>query len=343
MALTFTDTHNMIAFLTKSDASEGFKQIIDFLNAHVIQYALMDVEDVAEDEDDVNEVSTEPTPPSPTPATPPPPPQPEHIPSPPQAKTAQPSPSPQQQPSQTAKISMTLLNQLLETCATLTKQVVNLEQDKLKRLRKVGTAQRVKSSTDTVMDDQEDASKQGGIAKLDADEDVTLEEVDVEVTNDADVQGVTTATTTITAAPVPKASASRRKRGIIIQDPKEVATASVIVQLDVKSKDKGEKEIEEEGSKRKSESFEQKVAKKQRIDEEVEELKTHLHIVPNDEDDVYTEATPLALKVPVVEYQIHHEHNKPFYKIIRADGTYQLFLSFITLLRNFDREDLEML
>nr|GFA20993.1 hypothetical protein [Tanacetum cinerariifolium] len=36
MALTFADTHNMIAFLTKSDASEGFKQIIDFLNAHVI-------------------------------------------------------------------------------------------------------------------------------------------------------------------------------------------------------------------------------------------------------------------------------------------------------------------
>nr|GEV26357.1 hypothetical protein [Tanacetum cinerariifolium] len=104
--------------------------------------------------------------------------------------------------------------------------------------------------------------------------------------------------------------------------------------------DKGEKEIEEEGRKRKNESFEQKVAKKQRIDEEVEELMTHLQIVPND---VYTEATPLALKVTVVDYQIHHEHNKPFYKIIRADGTHQLFLSFITLLRNFDREDLEMM
>nr|GEV38150.1 uncharacterized mitochondrial protein AtMg00810-like [Tanacetum cinerariifolium] len=35
------------------------------------------------------------------------------------------------------------------------------------------------------------------------------------------------------------------------------------------------------------------------LDEEVEELKKHLKIVPNDEDDVYTEATPLALKVPV--------------------------------------------
>nr|GFA39786.1 hypothetical protein [Tanacetum cinerariifolium] len=38
--ITFTDTHNMIAFLTKSDASKGFDQIVDFLNAHSIQYAL---------------------------------------------------------------------------------------------------------------------------------------------------------------------------------------------------------------------------------------------------------------------------------------------------------------
>nr|GEX34618.1 hypothetical protein [Tanacetum cinerariifolium] len=107
--------------------------------------------------------------------------------------------------------------------------------------------------------------------------------------------------------------------------------------------EKEEKKIGEEGSKRKSKSSEQRAAKKQRIDEEVEKLKTHLQIMPNDEDDVYTEATHLALKVHVVDYQIHHEHNKPFYKIIRADGTHQLFLSFITLLRNFDREDLEML
>nr|GEY46775.1 hypothetical protein [Tanacetum cinerariifolium] len=38
--LGFADTHNMITYLTKSDASEGFEQILDFLNARVIQYAL---------------------------------------------------------------------------------------------------------------------------------------------------------------------------------------------------------------------------------------------------------------------------------------------------------------
>nr|GEX89561.1 hypothetical protein [Tanacetum cinerariifolium] len=34
MTLTFVDTHNMIAYLTKSGASEGFDQIIDFLNVN---------------------------------------------------------------------------------------------------------------------------------------------------------------------------------------------------------------------------------------------------------------------------------------------------------------------
>nr|GEV31998.1 xylulose kinase-1 [Tanacetum cinerariifolium] len=40
MTLTFADTHNMIAYLTKSNASEGFNQIIDFLNGSSIKYAL---------------------------------------------------------------------------------------------------------------------------------------------------------------------------------------------------------------------------------------------------------------------------------------------------------------
>nr|GEU40078.1 hypothetical protein [Tanacetum cinerariifolium] len=62
-------------------------------------------------------------------------------------------------------------------------------------------------------------------------------------------------------------------------------------------------QLEEEASKalkRKSKSSEQQAAKEQKLDEEVEELKTHLQIVPNDEDDVYTKATPLALKGRIV-------------------------------------------
>nr|GEX06717.1 putative ribonuclease H-like domain-containing protein [Tanacetum cinerariifolium] len=63
---------------------------------------------------------------------------------------------------------------------------------------------------------------------------------------------------------------------------------------------KTKEQMDEEDSralKRLNESQEDKAAKKQKLDEEVEELKRHLQIVPNDEDDVYTEATPLALKL----------------------------------------------
>nr|GEY22013.1 xylulose kinase-1 [Tanacetum cinerariifolium] len=40
MSLMFADTHNMVAYLHKSDASEGFNQVIDFLNGSYIKYAL---------------------------------------------------------------------------------------------------------------------------------------------------------------------------------------------------------------------------------------------------------------------------------------------------------------
>ncbi|GJR69234.1 hypothetical protein Tco_0015299 [Tanacetum coccineum] len=38
--LTFSDTHNMVAFLEKPAESDGFHEIIDFLNANQIHYAL---------------------------------------------------------------------------------------------------------------------------------------------------------------------------------------------------------------------------------------------------------------------------------------------------------------
>nr|GEU69218.1 hypothetical protein [Tanacetum cinerariifolium] len=381
-----------------------------------------EVVDAAENEDAANEISPKPTPPSPTPATTPPPqqaliPSPSQVestlpPSPHQSPIDQPSSPPPQQPSQPEDIShsaMALLNQLLETCAILNKKVDTLEQDKIahsieitklkQRVRKLEKKRKLKVSGYQEIEE-------------DADEDVTLEEVDAEVTKDVDVQGrlpesqahvyhldlehaqkVLSMQETDEAEPA-ETSAPRRRRGVIIQDPEEAATASVSVQSEdeafareleaklnvninwnevikqMKRKEKqdnavmryqalkrkpvteaqerknmmvyqknmarfkmdffkgmtyteirpifekhfnsiwaflekGEKEIEEEESKeskRKSESFEQKEAKKQRIDEEVEELKTHLQIFPNDEDDVYTEATPLALKVPVVDY-----------------------------------------
>nr|GEW17400.1 hypothetical protein [Tanacetum cinerariifolium] len=63
----------------------------------------------------------------------------------------------------------------------------------------------------------------------------------------------------------------------------------------------------------------QKAAKRRKLIEEAKEaesIKQHLQIVPNEDDDVFTEATPLARK---------------------------LYASFITMLKIFNREDLETL
>nr|GFB45754.1 hypothetical protein [Tanacetum cinerariifolium] len=258
---------------------------------------------------------------------------------------------------------MDLLNTLLETCTTMAKKVKALEQDKIaqaleitklnQRVRRLEKKRKLKVSGFTRL------RKVGKIVELDADEDVTLEEVTAEVAKDAEVLGRLE-------------NAARRRKGVVIRDPKETATPSVIVHSESKSKDKGkgilvkrkekldntvmkyqalktkpqtkaqarrnmmvylknmagfkmdffkgmnyddirpifekhfnsivaflekgEEELEEEASKaikRKSKSSKEKAAKKQKLNEEVEELKTHLQIVPNDEDYVYTEATTL--------------------------------------------------
>nr|GEV60978.1 putative ribonuclease H-like domain-containing protein [Tanacetum cinerariifolium] len=369
-------------------------------------------------------------------------------------------------------------DEALDGCAALARRAEHLEHDKvaqdleiiklktrvkklerankvkaliLKRLRKVGTSQRVDTLDDTIMDD---VSNQGKVIdELDRDKGVVLmsekeekkaEEVK-DITGDAQVKGrqadiyqidmdhdakvlivVAVSETlsadavvhaaTVTAAPVKVAIPStRRKRGVVIRDPKEESSAKT--PTETKSKDKGKsimvekpkpikkkqqveldetyarklheelnqdidwevaidhvkqkakanpyvqrldyfngmsydeirpifeakfnsnikfllksKEQIEEEENRAIESINetpaQKAAKRRRLNEEakdVEKFKHHLKIVPDEDNDVYTEATPLARKVPVVDYQIVHFNNKPHYKIIRADGTHQLY------------------
>nr|GEW38970.1 hypothetical protein [Tanacetum cinerariifolium] len=109
---------------------------------------------------------------------------------------------------------------------------------------------------------------------------------------------------------------------------------------------KSREEMEEEDQevlKSINETPAQKVAKRRKLNEEAEDLKKRLEVVDDEDDDVFTEATPLARKVPVVDYKIVMINNKPRFKIIKEDETHQLYISFITLLNNFDREDLENL
>nr|GEV10490.1 ribonuclease H-like domain-containing protein [Tanacetum cinerariifolium] len=88
----------------------------------------------------------------------------------------------------------------------------------------------------------------------------------------------------------------------------------------------------------------QKAAKRKRLREQAKEdenLKKQLEVVVDKDDDVFIEAAPIGRKDPVINYEIVMINNKPRHKIIRADDTHQLYTSFITLLKNFNREDLE--
>nr|GEW99892.1 hypothetical protein [Tanacetum cinerariifolium] len=164
---TFAETHNLIAFLEKPTENDEFEQIVEFLNANPIKYALTKATEVPH-----TEPQTE-----------------EHI----------PTPSHDSLPSGEDRMK---LSELMEICTKLSDRVLSLEQIKtnqaaeidklkkrvkklegnkkkrthgLKRLYKVGLTARVESSEEEEgLGDQEDASKQGRRAEIDADEDLSL-------------------------------------------------------------------------------------------------------------------------------------------------------------------------
>nr|GFA33634.1 hypothetical protein [Tanacetum cinerariifolium] len=108
-----------------------------------------------------------------------------------------------------------------------------------------------------------------------------------------------------------------------------------------------------ESSKRPIEDLEYDKSKKQKLDENVQaevadddttELKRCMEIVPDDDDKVTIKAASLSSKSPtIVDYKIYKEENKSYFKIIRADGNSQNYLTFGKMFKNFNREDLEVL
>nr|GEV22594.1 pentatricopeptide repeat-containing protein [Tanacetum cinerariifolium] len=237
---------------------------------------------------------------------------------------------------------------------------------KFRCLKKVGTSTRIKSS-----DEMEDVFNQERmIAELDKNEGIEL--VDEQVKDTAEVEGrqkvqevveVVTTAKLITEVVTPATSqVSAASATISAAKPSIPAAALTVVAAytrkrkrdtaidHVKQKSKEVQYIKRyQGIKKRPQTESEahknmmKAAKRRKLNEEakeVKDLKKHLEIVPDEDDDVYTEATPLVRKVPVVDYQIVLINNKPRYKIIKADETHQLYISFITMLKNFDREDL---
>nr|GEW80143.1 xylulose kinase-1 [Tanacetum cinerariifolium] len=192
---------------------------------------------------------------------------------------------------------------------------------KLRRLKKVGTSQRIKSSDDT---DMEDASNQGRmIDELDRDTCVALMDDEGAEKKEEDAQDPEEESTTI----IPDETKSKDKgKGIMVEEPKPI-------------KKRQQVEMDEEYARKLHEELNKDIDWNVAIDHVKQKAKEdsyvqryqHLEIMPDEDDDVYAEATPLARKVHVVDYQIIQLKNKPRYKIIRADGTHQLGKKIPTL------------
>nr|GEU56842.1 putative ribonuclease H-like domain-containing protein [Tanacetum cinerariifolium] len=270
------------------------------------------------------------------------------IPSP--TPTSQPLPPSQELPSTSQdKIAQTLEITKLKQRVKKLERRNKLKVSKLRRLRKI--IANMDADEDVTLKEVTAVAKEVEVEKDDDElEPVELQEV-VEVVTIAKLMTkvVTAASATITVATTPITAAiliatPNKGKGIMVEEPKPLKKQAQIEQDEayareleaelnkninwddvieqVQRKEKEDNVMEDEDSralKRASKSQAKKAAKKQKLDEEVEELKKHLQIVPNDEDDVYTEATPLARKVPIVDYEIYTQNNKPYYKIIRAD------------------------
>nr|GEV60583.1 hypothetical protein [Tanacetum cinerariifolium] len=93
--------------------------------------------------------------------------------------------------------------------------------------------------------------------------------------------------------------------------------------------------------KRKGKRLEHDSAKKVKILEEVseEDLKALMQLVPVKE--VYMEA--LQVKHLIIDYEVHTEGQKSYWKIIRLGGSTTSYQFFVDLLKHFDREDLNQL
>nr|GFC18255.1 hypothetical protein [Tanacetum cinerariifolium] len=145
-----------------------------------------------------------------------------------------------------------------------------------------------------------------------------------------------TAATLITTAP----SATRRRKEVVIRDPEEAATQSIIIQLEPKSKDKGKGiMVEDPKPLKKKEKEDNAVMRYQAL-----KRKPQIKVQARKNMMIYLR-NMAGFKMNYSKGMSYDDiqNNKPYFKIIRADDTHQLFLSFLSLLRNFDREDLEVL
>nr|GEY18355.1 hypothetical protein [Tanacetum cinerariifolium] len=177
----------------------------------------------------------------------------------------------------------------------------------------------------------------------------------------------------LTTIPTLIADSTRPKaKGIVMQEPSKATTTTLLIPSHVKDKGKGklvkpemplmkkaqisldeelafklqdEQQQEERIAKEKAQRIKEVNLAWEDVQAKIEaELKRCLEIVADDEDDVTIDATPLSSKsLTIIDYKIHKEGRKSYFQIIMADGSSQMYCTFSKMLKNFNREYLEVL
>nr|GEW07058.1 hypothetical protein [Tanacetum cinerariifolium] len=232
---------------------------------------------------------------------------------------------------------------------------------KPKRLYKVGLTARVESSGDEESLG-EDASKQGKIDDIDADDKITLvKDADKEIFDMDDLGGeevfvaekeVVSTTATITTEEITLAQAlealktskpkvigivfiSQNMEGYKLKYLKLKEFDKIQEMLDrafrrVNTFEKFRPELVERKENRAGEELIQESTKKQKVDDDKKKakLKQLMETIPYEEE-VAIDAIHLVVKsLRIVDWKIHKEGKESYYQIMRADGKSQMYMFF---------------
>ncbi|GJU15160.1 hypothetical protein Tco_1143126 [Tanacetum coccineum] len=217
-----------------------------------------------------------------------------------------------------------------------------------------------------------DASKQGRrINAIDADEDITLVNVQDDVDNEMfDVNAlngeeVFVAWKNENVVEKVVDAAQDKGKGIMVEEPVKTIKKKDLIRLDDEIAKRLQAEFDEEERlpREKDEAnvslieewddiqakikadhkLAQRLAFKRKVDEDKDtaELQSLMEVIP-DEEEVAINVVPLATKpLTIVDWKIHKEGKKNYYQIVRVDGKSQMYRVFSLMLKSFSRNDLE--
>nr|GEV81016.1 hypothetical protein [Tanacetum cinerariifolium] len=254
--------------------------------------------------------------------------------------------------------------------ANLKKRVKKLEKRRksrpveLRRLKKVGSGRMHDAymfgvdELEVTIASVEDSAAPTTATAVDADDELTLAKTLIAI-KAAKPKVISIAATTVTTAITTyRAKGFKQKdfKGKSFDDIEKIFNkvykrVNTFVDMDTENMEESLKKTQAEGSsKRAVQELEEESTKKQKLteqeqakvaDDDIAELKRYLEIVHEDDDDVAIEATPLSSKSPtVVNYKIYREGKKSYFKIIKADGNLQNYLTLGIIFKNFNIEDL---